>query len=396
MERFLPTADSNSDTNWASASMYMHPATDRVGGDIYGTPASRNSINYRFTYNNQVDVAELTIDTSRSPYVMENFVVPSGKKLTIESGVQAEFFASYHGGLDTRGELVVQGTAANPVVLKPYNDIDKWGGVSVILGGVADIAYTNIVNSGDAGGVVSGAVRVSGGIANLANVTVTGSASHGLYSVQSATTTVSHSTFSNSVDSGVYVDSGTLSISDSTLSDNGDSGLYISFGTGSVSVVDNNFDNNVQRAVSHMAETNFTYSGNSGTGNGIDGIYLDSSFLHSATTTALTYNPLPYSFSNLVISNGKTLDIDPGVTLKGTTVAHTGGKSGITVQSGGTLSVRGTVASPVTFTSLNDPDNSPAEADWWGIVTDPGSNITGASTSTAPVLYTDPVIPAPW
>ena len=105
-----------------------------------------------------------------------------------------------------------------------------------------------------------------------------------------------------------------------------------------------------------------------------------------ATSQSWLGNAVYLVSNSVVVPTGVTLTINPGAVVK--FVAGTG----LTVQSGGTLNALGTVAQPITFTSINDDSvggvsnngasTGPAAGDWVGL------NISGqASLSHCNVSY---------
>ncbi len=396
MERFLPEGSSNDDTNWYISSHYLVQYTNRDGDDLYGTPGSRNTINYRFTYNNQVNNTELTIDSSRSPYKFENFYIPSGKKLTITEGVQIDFLDRYKGYITVRGELITQGTQKNKIIFNNRSGPD-WEGIQVSSGGVLNMQYTDINKAGSKlGAYTDASIEVDNGSIVLDNVNIHNSASSGLYLKDITSTQISNSTISDSARVGVYINNGVVDINSLTINYSGDNGLYLGTGITGASVKNSIFDNNTNIAFLNNTSNIIEYSNNSGTGNGINGIYLDGLWLKNDDTTTLQYNSLPYTLSWLTIKDTQTLSLNEGVIIKGTPVGSSGGKSKIVIEEGGVLNLNGTDDNPVVFTTLNDSDNNPQDGDWWGIEVQSGGVVQGASTTNAVIKYADVATPMPW
>ncbi len=396
MERFLTDGDSSDASNWASPSKYMTLAQDRNGEDMRGTPGARNSINYRLTYNNTLTENETTIDATRSPYIIEYMSIPSGKKLTLEPGVVIEFYTDYtNGGLWVKGELVVKGTEAKPVEFKAHESGGRWQGL-VLTGADSKINlnYLNIKDTGSSTAWNSSALLIEEGSAQLKRVTIDGSASSGIYANQDANINISNSSIINNATYGILVDGSTLTLDNSTISDNQD-GLYISGLSGS-SVTNTSFNNNSNIALLHEGVNDVIYTNLSGSGNGVDGIFLSGLWMSPTGETALLDAGLPYVLSGLTIKDNTTLSVVEGVTIKGTADGSRFGKSKILIKDNGVLSLWGTESSPVVFTSLNDPDNSPVDGDWWGIELEGAAAIVGGDATTAQIKYADQTIPLPW
>jgi len=397
MERFLPTGPSNDDANWGNASPYWHPETDRDGAILYGTPGTRNGTNYLFTYdNNMPSSGTLTVSASRSPYKLPYFTVLSGQTLTIEDGVIIEMFSEPHAPFDVQGILNVQGTASNPVIFtSDVANPGMWRGIKVNSGAEATLTHTQVLNGGYSGGSTDAAIKNTGGTLILNNATVASSSALGIRTENNATTTINNTLIKNNASHGLLAKSSVVVIDDTTF-ENNIMGIYHSHAT-NMTVRNSIFINNSERAIYHGSDRTGVYIGNSGSGNGLDGIFLGGLWMNSTGTTTLAYNSLPYAFSWLDIKNGTTLSLDPGVIMRGTySGSPYGGKAKIIIKDGGTLHVSGTEANPVIFTSIKDPGGSPADSDWWGIVKEGNGIVIGASTTTALMKYADPTTISLW
>ena len=153
-------------------------------------------------------------------------------------------------------------------------------------------------------------------------------------------------------------------------------GIALQGGTPNIS--QNTFTSNLSYPI--KAQSSFgTFSENSGSGNGIDAILLQSAITKTNGTTTLRANFLPYMFSGeLRIMASSTLVVEPEVVVK---------SSGGILRVYGNLNLNGQNPEDIVFTSINDdsvggdtnndgicrPDNAsstaqcPSPGDWSGI-----------------------------
>lgn len=375
LERFIPAGPSDADDNWFSSSLYIHNGTNRDGVPLRGTPGARNSTNYQLTYNSSIR-GDVTIDASRSPYKVQSVGVPTGSTLTITDGAEVIFLSEPHEALSVLGTLIVD----NATFTTDSATSGGWKGIRVINNGQVELTNTTIEYA---------ETGIRNERINYANMTPDEDGNGTIH--------ITHSTIDKSKTHGVLLSGSTLVMQGSTVSNSGKSGIVHEY-SADVTVTSSTFTNNAEMAVLHQSYKPGLYENNMGSGNGINGIYMGASdrSLVPNGTTVWSYNQLPYVIQGVAIGSGKTLVLEPGVMVKATVQGSIWGRGKILIQDGGTLSLQGTESEPVVLTSLNDPDNNPQAGDWWGVIVGSGGVVTGASTSTAEIRYTDAATPVPW
>jgi len=183
------------------------------------------------------------------------------------------------------------------------------------------------------------------GTADIQNSTFEYSGTDGLYFTDTAGTiqssTIRHNTVSNMY--GLKVISGNLTVSGNTFQSN-KNGLLAANGPHTIS--ENQFLGNSGSAISFSNTGNAgtpTFSNNSASGNGVNGIEIGD-LVDSYTFSG----SLPYVKQNVnttLVPSGKTFSADPGVIFK---------LDGVLWNIAGTLNVNGTSENPVIFTSFKD------------------------------------------
>ena len=320
-------------------------------------------------------VASSTVWTlAQSPYVIEgsggaNFlIVDQGAVLTIEPGVIVKHASN--GQFIVRGALDAQGSATNPIIFTSLTD-DSVGGDTNGDGAHAVPGPGNwwhiVFEPGSIGNLSYATVRYAGGTAPFCPPSCSGA---GIYNKGGAVT-ITNSLISRNKSYGIRQEDGSLILLDSEVGHHegvafaSDSGIVISAGEaelrrnslhnnarwgvaafgGSLHLHDNSFFDNALGAAEIHAPVDFIHSGNTAAGAGRRGFAMG-----GLLTGERAWNrDLPYiiaSQSTVIVENGATLTVDPGVVVKSEGIA------GIIVR--GALNARGTIQDPITFTSLAD------------------------------------------
>jgi hypothetical protein len=313
------------------------------------------------------------------------------------------------------GTLTVNGTAGQPVVFTSAQATPApgdWRGIAVDAGGYG--AYTSFtmahaVVEYAGNGTSYGVASYNASTANLTDCTVRYIGGNGIMP-GSGTVNVTSCTVANCTGSGL-AGSGTVNITGSTFQACGVDGLQVTNLSGSA--VSSAFTGNTANGVygdsasftlTNCAATNNTgaaylisgntayhISGNTATGNGTNAIVIGTGWYVTATGVWS-----PQSLRYLVRNNGNSgwlqvcrngaPSVDPGVRLE----FETG--TGLYVEGdrwnywSGTLTVNGTEAQPVTFTSAK---GTPAAGDWRGLVVQAGGYpaYAGMTLSRAVIEY---------
>ena len=355
-----------------------------------------------------------TWTANNSPYIITgSATVDTNGTLNIEEGVTIKF-QSNNGYLDVRGVLNVVGTENDPVVFTSYLD-DEYGGDANGDGNatlpVADDWDYIKFESGSQGSIDNAIIRYGGSYIDAnamiyiysddvsitnssisdsyyhniniydASPTITnneifnsGSSHDGIYVYNYSSPTISNNNiYSNYI--GIFASSNTTpTIDQNYVYDNYDEGIYVTSSDGAI-VTDNTLDNNsYPLKFSIYALESSTVTGNTGSGNTLDGINVSGD--SSGDVTLSNENDFPFVFANTRVSSGDTLTISPDVVVKFA--------SGSYLNVEGNLDVTGTENEPVIFTSYLDDDYGgdinndgnatlPAAGDWDYIIFESGS-----------------------
>jgi parallel beta-helix repeat protein len=319
------------------------------------------------------------------PFVVSSFTISAGTRLNISPGVVVKFPSSQ--GLSVNGALIAVGTVSDPVVFTSLKD-DSYGGdtnndgtaTSPAAGDWSDID----LSSGSVmdhvlvryGGNTGGSVYTES--SPVTNSTIEYSSWYGVRVYGNAT--VQNNLIRNSANGVLLEGSGAPLIEANTITDNG---VGITVSSGAPIVRSNTLMNNLNQAILvDLNSSSLHASGNTGSGNGLNGIYYYGSAygqLHITQDAHWEANAgFPYVVSRFV-NFDSTLTIDPGVVVKFDTVANSGYLGGQ-----GRKTLIGTSGNPIVFTSLKDDSyggdtnndgtaTSPAAGDWSDIDLSSGS-----------------------
>jgi len=220
MERLNPNASGSDPANWQSnQGPRLSPRTFN-GGQVYGSPKSSNTGGMVALNTTQED-GEVVVGKANNPYVLGCYVVPAGKKLTIEAGAIVKSYAGYS-CLDVYGTLQINGTLAEPVVFTSGRDLVKdqnfvgqyssgepltkdWQGIRFYPGSIGNISSLDMRYAGKEfypnGYVytvaVSEAIRAEGASLNIQNSRFLHNGAKFIHALASTNLTVENSVFTD-------------------------------------------------------------------------------------------------------------------------------------------------------------------------------------------------------
>lgn len=367
MERYDPDASGTAASNWASNNLVIKNGTNADGAALAGTPRARNSLNYRPILSSSTAFASsATLTAARSPYYIDaTYTVNNGVTLTIEQGVVIKLSG---GTLAVDGTLNAVGGSAtsSKIVFTSFHD-DTYGGD---LNGTTTAAvagdWRRITLSGAGSTLTNVIIRYGGNFTNPGDATE----NRAELFVNGSSPTLSNLIveFSKNIGVSFFNSSGTLSnsaIQQHSGTGTQPMGIYIT-GTGTPTLSGNTIQNNLMgisvigasatiSSNSFLSNTNeainatnngvlASFSSNTATGNGTNGIVISGNL---STSGSLSAN-LPYTSSaGFTVNNGVALTIPAGTVLKSNSATPI-------LSISGQVLVQGTAASPVTFTSLSD------------------------------------------
>ncbi|HEY4502843.1 MAG TPA: right-handed parallel beta-helix repeat-containing protein, partial [Candidatus Paceibacterota bacterium] len=319
-------------------------------------------------------LVDTTWTTAESPYIVSNLNINAGVTLTIESGVVVKF-QDENSYIDVSGTLNANGTENEKIYFTSFLDdtvggdtnsdgsntvpsARNWKNIKFNSGSVGTLSYATIRYAG--GNPFTG-IYNNGGDLTISNSLVTENGDKGIMNWAG-----NLNIFSSEIGDhlyGVQIFSGTINIDGNDIHDHTSYGIVTQNNSGSLILTNNTFkDNSV--SVSVLVGNDFTHSGNTATGNGINGIGVG-----GAITQDLTWNKdsMPYVVSTLLVNSGVTFNIDPGVIVKF--------EEGRYIDIAGTLNANGTGIEKIYFTSIKDDtiggdtngdgsNTAPAPGDW--------------------------------
>jgi len=310
--------------------------------------------------------------TGETHYIQNKVTINDNTTLTIQEGCFIKFASLAE--LYILGTLDCNGTEMNPIIFTSFNDnsygetiasssgspsAGDWKGISFYgsgdFEGTGYFDYCRVRYGGETSTNYDANINFDKcKAATFINSISEYSAYDGIR-IWVAYPTITSSTFSNNVRHGVYcsgdyVDATAPSITNNTFTQNGGYGAFII----------NAYIN--------------SYSGNTGTGNGTNGIglqgYVKANVALSCSTSAFPFILL----GKITINDNFTLTLNAGTIIKAGFLNGAYGEIYVL----GTLDVNGTSGSNVVITSIKDDsfggdtngdgtDTSPAPGDWYGI-----------------------------
>ena len=176
------------------------------------------------TYVSGIISSDTTWIAADSPYIVTgNILVEEGVTLTIEPDVVVKFNSAK--ALQIDGELIAQGTEAEPIVFTSNN-------LTPAPGDWAGIEFTDSsVNAtyDEAGNYVSGCIM------QYCTVEYGGGSNTPAIKIVSSSLFIDHCNISNNAYCGIYIEEGSSKIFNSTISNNSGNGIYANESTVEIS-----------------------------------------------------------------------------------------------------------------------------------------------------------------
>jgi YD repeat-containing protein len=340
------------------------------------------------------NISQNTIWTNNYTYVVDSTItVQQGVNLQITEGVVVKFSAGTQ--INVNGILTVAGTEQDNVVFTAIKDAayggsgvtasgDYWNGIYVYDTGEFTGDYIKIRYGGYRYETNNNKALNILGKVTLTNSEVSNSLYYGVY-INNPTSDVSiqNSRIENSTHTGIYINStttGAVTLENNTITGGGNGIIINGYGTGVLNISGNTISNNrgcpIYVNLSGIKSSIFGgIENNTYTGNTTGGITYNGIVMNGVPTVDLTISTaIYYMNSDITVSNGRTMTIQPGAIIKGTEYHHT-----INVQ--GKLNALGTQESPIIFTAYKDKvyggSGVTASGDYWG-----GINISSTGEFT--------------
>lgn len=389
--------------NWRLNNGVIKNGENRQGQNIFGTPASQNSV-YQIYTSNYLNsfVEDTTLKESLSPYLLRDpyTAVDKGVTLTIEPGAVIKFYDS-RSSLIINGILKAVGTENEKIIFTSYYD-DEYGGdinedgtpQEPYPGAWLGLYFTKDSSSSNSelenvevryagacwpgypyGGCNLGAagIRVEQTSISLKNSTIQNNSRNGLWLTNTSSIIDSVQILDHQLPpydgfflgaKGILIEGGSPTIRNSNIAGNY-YGLYINRWYDSEKMIEvpatpiienNTFEQNSYPI--WLGELSFpSFSGNQAINNGIlNGIILGGNIRMDLVLKSDPLYNLPYIIkNNISVFPDISLTIEPGATVKFS-------DSALTIQ--GTLKALGTTDAPIIFTSNSE---QPAPGQWRGL-----------------------------
>lgn len=331
-------------TNWGTNIGTIKNGNALFGIGIFGTPKARNYMSYLVNRNQNIANNSVLVK-NKSPYLIDNTVIyiSAGKTLTIEPGVVIKFFNN--AGLVGNGSIIARGTESDPIVFTSFYD-DAYGG-DTNQDGLCDPSNASSTTACPFAGAWRGVDIFSTSIDSVfdhtifryggenspsykqANLSIEGVSPvitnsvfeyAGKYGVtlSYASSTVSNNIFRNNKNNvfscGLSVNVSAPTVSDNTFSGNR-RGLCLSSTAGDI--LNNTFTNNINDAITSTHRFAGRLLGNTGSGNGKNGISFIGELTKRGDALTLEKNDLPYLVvDDTNVSASSTLTMSPNTITK--------------------------------------------------------------------------------
>lgn len=388
MERVDPDVVGTDLSNWKSSmDEFIKNGTDANGKALNATPRARNSSNYLVSPNGSI-TSDKTLLKRNSPYLINRsgLTLELGKTLTIEPGVVIKFVSPNEPTFWVKGTLKALGTAEDPIVFTSFYD-DEYGG-DMNGDGVCDKSNASSTTMCPFAGawrrihIMASSIgsELDNAIIRYGGRWFNDAWPRSMVAVEKTGVTIRNSAFEYSQKYGLQLLGGGGLIENSVFQNNNvdtDSTGLIATGAAAIrgnvfnnnyfgltlqsstAAVENNVFNNNKSYAINVSGGLASFVGNSGSGNGKDGIIIRGQLNATTSPLVMHVNGLPYLvgsgvYEALEIPDKSSVDVDAGVVFKA--------QSDGIINVKGILNINGDSKDSVLFTSLVG-DNS--ASDWW-------------------------------
>ena len=148
-------------------------------GTVSGSSASENTYDAILVEGSAS--TNITWQADNIPYLIDSFIVSTGKTLTIQAGTTIKFASLVSGSrqLTVNGNIVTQGTVGQLVTFSPWTPGGNWKQILLESGSTADLQYTKLEYGGNTFG--QGALHVKEATVEISNVEIKNSANNAIY-----------------------------------------------------------------------------------------------------------------------------------------------------------------------------------------------------------------------
>ena len=398
VERISPYSFGLDPKNWRINNRIAINGKDRDGGQIYGTPASVNSVHQIYTSHYLGFVEDTILKKELSPYLFwgPSVTVLNNATLIIEQGTVIKFLSA---GLTIDGALKAIGTPAEKIIFTSFLD-DQYGGDTngdanaslpnpgnwFGIGFTKDSSGSELENivlryAGDSSGQGLGTgLKVDRSSISLKDSVVEKNKNRALWLINSLSSIESSQFIDNNIANNISANAMAIQIEGSSPSikncyfEKNGIGINIDYWNDSENsleirsfpVVENNIFKENFASIWIGSLSYPLFAGNQMTNNSLNAPVLEGPIKEDIT---LSYGSVYIIKTNLVVPFGKTLTIEPGAIIKFI-------NGGLIIK--GSLRAQGTSDQKIVFTAYaddeyggdtnGDSDNSlPTPGQWYGI-----------------------------